>query len=73
MRYDIFERVNHSILEKQIVINARGRILRAVARDKTKQTRELIQTPWVVRLIAGGLVPGTVEVTDPPPIMERMV
>jgi 2-polyprenyl-3-methyl-5-hydroxy-6-metoxy-1,4-benzoquinol methylase len=54
------------------VVNVQGRILRAVALEKSEQTKQLIGTPWMTRLIADGAVPKTVEVPDPPRVMERM-
>jgi 2-polyprenyl-3-methyl-5-hydroxy-6-metoxy-1,4-benzoquinol methylase len=52
------------------VVNHHGDILRAVARAKAEQTRELIRSPWMVRLIAEGFVPGSTELLDPPPSIE---
>jgi len=48
------------------VVNIQGRILRAVHVDKTAQTQELLRTPWMLQLIADGVVPKTFEVAAPP-------
>jgi len=54
------------------VVGVQGRILRAVAMLKSEQTRQLVNAPWMVKLMAAGRVPKTVEISDPPPIMEDM-
>jgi SAM-dependent methyltransferase len=49
------------------VVRDQGRILRAIVAEKAEQTRALIQSPWMMALIAEGLVPKTIELRTPPP------
>jgi SAM-dependent methyltransferase len=48
------------------VVNVQGRILRAVHLEKAAQTQELLRAPWMVQLMADGVIPKTVEVVPPP-------
>lgn len=48
------------------VVNVQGRILRAVAPEKSEQIRSLIQERWLRRLVEAGDCPRTVEVPSPP-------
>jgi hypothetical protein len=52
------------------VVNAHGRILRAVAPAKAAQIRSLLEAPWIARLIAEGVLPRTVETSDPPQLLQ---
>lgn len=50
------------------IVNCQGRILRAVAAGKADQTRALIRSQWMIRLIDQGAIPDTKEALDPPPL-----
>jgi SAM-dependent methyltransferase len=52
------------------VVNDHGDILRAIVLERAEQTRALIRSPWMVRLMADGSVPGTAELSDPPGSIE---
>ncbi len=54
------------------VVTVGGRILRAVLKEKAEQIRSLLSAPWLSGLVAEGLVPRTVELANPPPVMEGM-
>jgi len=53
------------------VVNIDGEIMRAVAIGKAEPTRALIHAPWMARLMGDGVVPGTVELANPPPAVEQ--
>jgi SAM-dependent methyltransferase len=53
------------------VISFEGRILRAVAIAKAEQTRALIQSPWMARLMAEGSIPTTAVAVNLPPAVEQ--
>jgi SAM-dependent methyltransferase len=48
------------------VVNVEGRILRAVAPEKADEMRMLLRAPWLKHMVDGGLIPRTVEISDPP-------
>lgn len=52
------------------VIKVDGRILRAVSAEKAEQTRVLLREPWVVKRIAEGQLPATIEVPRPAQLEE---
>lgn len=53
------------------VIRAQGRILRAVDPGQFQQTRTLIDSTWTKGLIEAGSLPRTVELSDPPQVMDH--
>jgi len=48
------------------VLRDQGRILRVVAAAKAEQTRSLLASPWMQKLMAEGAVPRTVDLPQPP-------
>lgn len=50
------------------VINFNGRILRAVSPAKVAEIRELINEPWMAKLVGEGSLAQTEELQEPPPV-----
>ena len=50
-----------------VVVKLHGRVLRAVVPERSEQTRQLLSSPWMVRLIEQGVVPKTIEVPEASP------